>query len=291
VVDLGRVGIWSSELRRHADAAAIADAAAELEELGYSALWFPGGQGGPVMEAAEHLLEATRRVPVATGILNIWMHEPQDVAVEHARLEREYDGRFLLGLGIGHAPTVNAKQPGLYRKPYTKMRSYLDALDAAEPPVPRDERILAALKPRMLELARDRSIGAHPYFVPVEHTAVARERLGAGAVLAPEQAVVLETDPAKARERARSHVGRYLELPNYTGNLLELGFDESDIAGGGSDRLVDAIVAWGDEEAIAERVRAHHEAGADHVCIQVVGVAQGELPLGEWRALAHSVTR
>jgi probable F420-dependent oxidoreductase len=289
-MDLGRVGIWSSELRRHPDAAAIADAAAELEELGFSALWFPGGQGGAVMEAADHLLASTRRVPVATGILNIWMHEPQDVAVEHARLVREHDGRFLLGLGIGHAPSVNAKEPGLYRKPYSKMRAYLDALDAAQPPVPRDERILAALKPRMLELSRDRSIGAHPYFVPVEHTAIARERLGPDAVLAPEQAVVLETDPQRARERARSHMARYLELPNYTGNLLELGFDESDIAGGGSDRLVDAIVAWGDEAAIADRIRAHHAAGADHVCIQVVGVPQGELPLGEWRALAPVLT-
>jgi probable F420-dependent oxidoreductase len=226
---------------------------------------------------------------VATGILNIWMHEPQEVAVEHARLEREHGGRFLLGLGIGHAPAVNAKQPGLYRRPYSKMRSYLDELDAAQPPVPADERILAALKPRMLELSRERSIGAHPYFVPVEHTATAREHLGPDAVLAPEQAVVLETDPELARERARSHMGRYLELPNYTGNLLELGFDESDIAGGGSDRLVDAIVAWGDETAIADRVRAHHEAGADHVCLQVVGVPQGELPLGEWRALATAL--
>jgi probable F420-dependent oxidoreductase len=287
---LERVGVWSSELRRHPDPGAIADAAAELEQLGYSALWFPGGQGGPVMEAAEHLLASTRRVPVATGILNIWMHDPQEVAVEHARLVREHDGRFLLGLGIGHAPSVNAKQPGLYRKPYSKMRSYLDALDAASPPVPAGERILAALKPRMLELSRDRSLGAHPYFVPVEHTAVARERLGPGALLAPEQAVVLETDPTRARERARSHMGRYLELPNYTGNLLELGFDETDIAHGGSDRLVDAIVAWGDEAAIADRVRAHREAGADHVCIQVVGVPQGELPLGEWRALAPALT-
>jgi probable F420-dependent oxidoreductase len=227
---------------------------------------------------------------VAPGILNIWMHDPQDVAVEHARLVREHDDRFLLGLGIGHAPTVNAKEPGLYRKPYSKMRSYLDELDAATPPVPGDERILAALKPRMLELSRDRSIGAHPYFVPVAHTAAARETLGAGPVLAPEQAVVLETDPTRARERARRHMERYLRLPNYTGNLLRFGFDEDDIAGTGSDRLVDAIVAWGDETAIAERVRAHHDAGADHVCIQVVGVPEGELPLDEWRALAPALT-
>jgi probable F420-dependent oxidoreductase len=290
-MDLGSIGIWSSELRRHPDAGEIAEAAAELEELGYSALWFPGGQGGPVMEAADHLLTSTKRVPVATGILNIWMHDPQAVAVDHARLVREHDGRFLLGLGIGHAASVNVKQPGLYRKPYSKLRSYLDALDAADPPVPTGERILAALRPKMLALSRERSLGAHPYFVPVEHTAVAREALGDGPLLAPEQAVVLETDPQRARDRARSHMERYLTLPNYTGNLLRLGFDESDIADGGSDRLVDAIVAWGDEAAIADRVRAHHEAGADHVCIQVVGVPQGELPLAEWRALALSLTR
>ena len=286
---LEREGIWSSELRRHPDAGAIAEAAAELEALGYSALWFPGGQGGEVMEAAEHLLKSTSRVPVAPGILNIWMHDPQEVATEHARLVQEHDGRFLLGLGIGHAPTVNAKQPGLYKKPYTKMRTYLDELDAATPPVPEDERILAALKPRMLELSRDRSIGAHPYFVPVEHTPVAREHLGPDAVLAPEQAVVLETDPARARERARSHMERYLTLPNYTGNLREFGFTDDDFADGGSDRLVDAIVAWGDEAAIAERVRAHQQGGADHVCIQVVGVPQGELPLHEWRTLAPAL--
>jgi probable F420-dependent oxidoreductase len=242
------------------------------------------------MEAAEHLLASTKHVPVAPGILNIWMHDPQEVATDHERLVREHDGRFLLGLGIGHAPSVNAKQPGLYRKPYTKMRSYLDELDAATPPVPADERILAALKPRMLELSRDRSIGAHPYFVPVEHTQVARDALGPDAVLAPEQAVVLETDPARARERARSHMRRYLELPNYTGNLREFGFGDEDFADGGSDRLVDAIVAWGDEEVIADRVRAHQANGADHVCIQVVGVSQGELPLAEWRALAPALT-
>jgi probable F420-dependent oxidoreductase len=226
---------------------------------------------------------------VATGILNIWMHEPADVAVDHARLTAAHPDRFLLGLGIGHAPAVNRKQPGLYRKPYTKMVGYLDALDAAEPPVPAGERMLAALRPRMLELSRDRSTGAHPYFVPVEHTTVARETLGPNAWLAPEQAVVLDSDPESARAKARTHMEHYLELPNYTGNLLRLGFDEADIADGGSDRLVDAIVAWGDEAAIAERINAHLERGADHVCIQVVGVEQDTLPLETWRALAPAL--
>jgi probable F420-dependent oxidoreductase len=157
------------------------------------------------------------------------------------------------------------------------MRSYLDELDASSPPVPPERRFLAALGPKMLELSRDRSAGAHPYFVPVEHTSYAREIIGPDALLAPEQAVLLETDPDRARVGARQHMERYLQLPNYANNLLRHGFSESDLSDGGSERLADAIVAWGDEAAIAERVRAHHEAGADHVCIQVVGVEPGTL--------------
>jgi probable F420-dependent oxidoreductase len=288
-MDLGRVGIWSGELRRHPDPGGIADAAAELEQLGYSTLWFPGGQGGDVFGAARRLLAATEAIPVATGILNVWMHDPADAAADTAAIEREYPDRFLLGVGIGHPERVNVDSPGRYRKPLTTMREYLDALDAAEEPVPPERRIVAALRRRMLELARDRSLGAHPYFVPVEHTRVAREVLGPDSVLAPEQAVVLETDPVRARERARSHTERYLELPNYTGNLELLGFTPDDFRDSGSDRLVDAVVAWGDEEAIAARVATHHEAGADHVCIQVVGVPAGELPRDEWRRLAAAL--
>jgi probable F420-dependent oxidoreductase len=169
------------------------------------------------------------------------------------------------------------------------MREYLDQLDAAEPPVPPDARFLAALGPKMLELARDRSSGAHPYFVPVGHTAYARAILGPDRLLAPEQAVLLETDAKRARELARLHVSRYLELPNYTNNLLRHGFAGADLADGGSDRLVDAIVAWGDEQDIAARVGAHLNAGADHVCIQVVGVQGGELPREQWRRLAPAL--
>jgi probable F420-dependent oxidoreductase len=291
MLDIGRTGIWSGELRRHPDHGELAEAAAELEQLGYSALWFPGGQGGDVFGAARRLLDATQHVPVATGILNVWMHDPVDVAADRAAVEAEYPGRFLLGIGIGHPERVNVDNPGRYRKPLTTMREYVDALDAADPPVPRDALMLAALRRRMLELARDRSAGAHPYFVPVEHTRVAREVLGAGSVLAPEQAVVLETDPERARARAREHTVRYLELPNYTGNLELLGFTPDDFRDGGSDRLVDAVVAWGDEDAIAARVAAHHEAGADHVCIQVVGVPSGQLPRDEWRRLAPALIR
>jgi len=285
-MDLGRIGIWSRELRYHPDPGVTAEAAAELEELGYTALWIPGGAGGDVLGASRHLLENTRSVPVAPGILNVWMHDAQEVAAEHARLTADFPERFLLGLGISHAPSVDREEPGRYRKPLTKMRSYLDELDAADPPVPPQERILAALRPKMLALSAERSLGAHPYFVPSDHTAVARETLGDGPVLAPEQAVVLESDPERARARARAHTERYLRLPNYTGNLERFGLEAADFEGAGSDRLVDAVVAWGDEAAIQARVQEHLDAGADHVCLQVVGVPEGELPREEWRRLA-----
>jgi probable F420-dependent oxidoreductase len=273
------VGIWSAELRRHADAGAIREAAAELEALGYAVLWFPGGSGGDVFGAAERLLSATERVPVATGILNVWRHTPQEAAEGHRRLRAAHRDRFLLGVGIGHARSVEE-----YRRPLTTMRNYLAELD-----VPREERVLAALGPKMLDLARDATLGTHPYFVPVEHTAAARERVGPGALVAPEQAVVLEADPRRAREIARGHLERYLQLPNYTNNLLRFGLTEDDLRDGGSDRLVDAIVGWGDEQAIRARVDEHRAAGADHVCIQVIHGRDGELPLPEWRALAPAL--
>src|SRR3954451_21492117 len=180
-------GILSWELRRQEDEGELRDAAAELEELGYSALWIPGGRGGPVFDAAGVLLRATSEVTVATGILNIWMHDPEEAAAERAQLDDAYAGRFLLGLGVSHAPAVER-----YDKPLTAMRDYLDSLDAAAPPVPKEERVLAALGPKMLELARDRSAGAHPYLVTTEHTRRAREILGPEALLAPELGVILE---------------------------------------------------------------------------------------------------
>jgi probable F420-dependent oxidoreductase len=285
--DLGRVGIWSGVLRR-GDPAEAADAAAELDELGYGALWIPGGAGGDVLGDSLRLLDATTRTVVATGILNVWMHEPADVAAGHAHLTSAHPGRFLLGLGVSHAPAVERTDQE-YRRPFTKMVEYLDALDAAVPAVPHDEQVLAALGPRMLELAAQRTAGAHPYFVPPEHTAVAREVLGAGPLLATEQMVVLERDPASARAVAREHASRYLVLPNYTNNLRKLGFGDDDFAAPGSDRLIDAIVAWGDAEAIVERVRAHHDAGADHVCVQVLVADPAAFPREEWRTLAPAL--
>jgi probable F420-dependent oxidoreductase len=289
-MELGRVGIWSGELRDQADTGLVSDAAAELEQLGYGAQFIPGRAGGDVLERSELLLQATDHVTVAPGILNVWMHEPAEVAGAYRRLDDEHPGRFWLGLGISHAPLVDRKEPGLYRKPLTKMRQYLDELDNATPQVPPEGRFLAALGPKMLELSRDRSSGAHPYFVPVKHTSYARGIVGPDRLLATEQAVLLETDPSRARELARTHVSRYLRLPNYTNNLLRHGFTEADIAGDGSDRLVDAIVAWGDEHAIAGRVKAHLDAGADHVCIQVVGLPDAQPPREHWRRLAPALT-
>jgi probable F420-dependent oxidoreductase len=285
-LDLTGTGIWSGELRRHADRAEAADAAAELEQLGYAALWFPGGDAHGAFNAAGELLRATTSATVATGILSIWLEEPERVAAERAQLHDAYDGRFLLGLGVSHAPAVGSDR---YKRPLEKMRSYLDSLDVAAPPVLPEERALAALGPKMLELARDRSLGAHPYLVTPEHTRVAREAVGPEKLLATEQAVVLETDPERARSLARGHLEIYLQLPNYANNWRRLGFGDDDFAQGGSDRLVDALVVWGDEDAIRARVEEHREAGADQVLIQAVSGSDG-LPREEWRRLAPALT-
>lgn len=290
-IDLGRVGIWSRELRYNPDRGARAAAAAELEELGYGALFIPDA-GGEVLAAAGHLLAATRRVPVVTGVLNIWMHAPADVAAGRADLVARFGPRFLLGLGNSHAPLVEGALREPYIRPYSKMAQYLDALDAAVPPVPAGQRMLAALGPRMLSLARARAAAAHPYLVPPEYTAAAREALGPAILLAPEQAAVVDPDPRRGRERARAFVADYLALPNYVRNLRRLGFTDDDLSGPPSDRLTDALVAHGDEEAIAARVRAHHDAGADHVCLYVIADAADDAPgpealqLGAWRRLA-----
>jgi probable F420-dependent oxidoreductase len=290
-VDLGRVGIWSRELRYNPDRGARASAAAELEELGYTAIFIPDA-GGDVLTEVEHLLDATQRIPLATGVLNIWMQDPADVAGRTASLLSRFGSRFLLGLGASHAALVESARRGPYTRPYSKMVGYLDALDAATTTVPAGSRMLAALGPRMLSLARARTSGAHPYLVPPEHTAMARDALGPGAVLAPEQAVVLAAHRRTGLERARSFVASYLQLPNYVRNLRRLGFGDSDLTGYGSDRLVDALVAYGDEAAIASRLQAHYDAGADHVCVHVVGPGDGNetLPLAAWRRLAPALT-
>jgi probable F420-dependent oxidoreductase len=291
-MDIGRVGIWTFSLELQ-PAARAQEAAAEIESLGYGALWIPEAMGREALTHAGLLLAGTRRLPVATGIANIWARDAMAMAGAEKTLDEAYPGRFLLGLGVSHAPLVQAMRGHTYEKPLSFMRSYLDAMDAAPflavPPSLPPERVIGALAPKMLALAAERTAGAHPYFVPPEHTARAREIMGAGALLAPEQALVLETDAEKARAIARAHMSIYLGLPNYLRNLHSLGFGDDDVRDGGSDRLVDAIVAWGDVDALRARVRAHHAAGADHVCVQVLPADPRALPLHEWRELAPAL--
>ena len=280
------VGIWSSQLR-YGDASESADAAAELEELGYEALWIPD-VGGNVFDAVAHLLASTRRVVIATGILNLWMHSASDVTASYASLSAEYGDRFLLGIGVSHAPLIDASEPGRYRRPLAATRAFLDALDAAEHAVPVEHRVLAALGPKMLELSAQRANGAHPYLVTPEHTAGAREILGQGPLLLPEQGVILCDSAAEARAIGTDWLRAYLALPNYANSLLRSGFTAADLESV-SDRLFDAIIAWGDEEAVLRRVKEHHDAGADHVCIQVLTADPQAFPREQWRRIAASL--
>jgi probable F420-dependent oxidoreductase len=281
-MDLGRLGIWWSGSWQLEDDPA-ADVAAELEALGYTALWSSGGFNPGLSTRFGRLLASTSTLAVASGIVSIWTTPPEDIARSVAELDARYPGRFLLGLGASHGAAV-----ANYSRPYSHMVSFLDGLDAAAAVAP-DRRVLAALGPRMLRLAAERAAGAHPYFVPVEHTARARQTLGVGPLLAPEVTVVLESDPARARAVARTFTTGYLTLPNYRNNLLSLGFHDSDVEGGGSDRLVDAVVCWGDLDAVAARVGAHYAAGADHVCVQVVSDGRESFPLAQYRALAPAL--
>ena len=290
-MDIGRVGIWTFALDLQ-PAATAQEAAAEIESLGYGAIWIPEAVGREPLTSAGLLLAGTRRIVLATGIASIWGRDPMAMAAGQKTLTEAYPERFLLGLGVSHAPMVGIRGH-VYDKPLSAMRRYLDAMDSAiyvaTPPTTPTRRVLAALAPKMLQLAAERSLGSHPYFVPPEHTATAREILGKGPWLCPEQAVVLETDPDTARQIGRTHMAMYLTLPNYANNLKRLGYTDDDLANGGSDRLVDAIVAWGDVDAIATRVRAHHDAGADHVCIQVLDERPSALPLPQWRTLAPAL--
>jgi probable F420-dependent oxidoreductase len=268
---IGRIGVWLGPIGL-APATEERAAIARIEQLGYGAAWF--GEGPSNREAMSHaglLLGATERLVVATGIANIWARDAAAAINGANTLNEAYDERFVLGLGVSHAPLVTSRGHE-YAKPLTAMQTYLEAIEkhayAAPAPQHPSPVVLAALRPRMLELAREKTAGAHPHFVPPSHTAKAREILGPRPLLAPEQVVVLEPEPSRAREIGRRHMASYLTLPNYVNNLRALGYDDVDFAGGGSDRLVDAIVAWGDEEAIAGRVREHLDAGADHVAIQ-----------------------
>jgi probable F420-dependent oxidoreductase len=288
-MELGRVGIWTHALDVLPSGHAR-EVVGEIDELGYGAVWLPEVAGRDPLVAASLYLGASSDLVVATGIANIYGRDALAMACGQKALTEAYPDRFLLGLGVSHQPAVEGLRGHTYGPPLTTMRTYLDAMDnapyfAAAPTVP-PRRVLAALGPKMLELASARADGAHPYFVPVEHTAFARERLGPDAWLAPEQMVVVETDPEKARGIARRAMQTYLTLPNYVNNLRRLGWSDDDIDGGGSDRLVDAIVVWGDETAIKARVDAHFDAGANHVCVQVLLEDFFGLPTAEWKILS-----
>ena len=274
-MNLGAIGVWTSY--RPFGIERAGEAAKLVEQLGYGAWWVGGS---PRVPDIRPILEATSTLTAATGILNVWANDPAETAAQDAALREAFPGRFVLGVGIGHPEATSD-----YRRPLTAMRGFLDGLDAAPAPPPAGERCLAALKPRMLELARERSAGAHTYFVPVEHTRSARDRLGPGKLLAPELACVVETDPDRARAVARGYAEHYLGLSNYTSNLLDLGYTEADIGDGGSDRLIDAVIPHGSAEEIAEVVRAHLDAGADHVCRQPLG--EEGVPRESWTALAR----
>lgn len=268
-VELGKFGIWA-----HSSGLGT-DVVTEVEKLGYGAIWIGGSPDGD-LQIVDQLLEVTDHIAIATGIVNMWKDDAATVAASYHRIEQRWPGRFLLGVGIGHPEATQE-----YIKPYDKIVSYLDELDAAGVPV--EGRALAALGPKVLKLAAERTAGAHPYLTTPEHTREARAVMGPGALLAPEQKVVLDTDVTRARAVAREKVANpYLRLSNYVSNLKRLGWSEGDVAGDGSDELIDALVAQGDAEAAARGVVAHLDAGADHVCVQVIG---GD-PLDGYRKLA-----
>jgi probable F420-dependent oxidoreductase len=279
-MDLGRIGIWWSGWQ----ADGFAEAAVEMEAAGYGAIWMSGGFQPGLSPRFEQLLAATSKIKVASGIINTWFTPAAELATGVSELESTYPGRFLLGLGVSHAPLIDSGGQK-YERPLEQMVGFLEELDHSDPSVPADRRVLAALGRRMLGVAAERSLGAHPYFVPVEHTAFAREMLGAGPLLAPEVAIVLEPEAAAARESARAYMSLYLSLPNYVNNLRRLGYSEDDVAGGGSDRIVDAVVPWGSPAIVADRIRAHLDAGADHVCVQIVG-AGTTFPVAKYKELA-----
>ena len=288
---LKRIGIWTGAFEQQ-PAGKVKAAVAELEQLGYGAVWFSEGFGRESLTQAGLLLSASSHIVVSTGITNIYGRDPVTAAAAQKALSEAYPERFVLGLGVSHIPLVEQLRGTTYEKPVAKMSSYLDAMDKApygSVAPAKTYRVLAALGPKMLELAARRSDGAHTYNVTPEHTKSARQILGKDPLLCVEQAAVLESDPVKARKIARAFLALYLTLPNYTNNFLRFGFTQEDCKGEGSDRLIDAIVAWGDVDAIRSRIHAHLAAGADHVCIQVLSADPKSLPMREWQELAKSL--
>ncbi len=292
-VDIGRVGVWQGMLDRHSTPV-VKDTVSEIEAMGWPCLWRPEALGRDPFVSAAILLGASTALKVATGIAQITARHPMTAVAGQKTLAEAFDNRFVLGLGVSHQPFVEGIHGLDYKKPYSQMVDYLDkmkqapfmALEHSDAP----PTIIAALGPKMLKLAAEKADGAHPYFVPPEHTAYAREIMGPDALLAPEQKVVLESDPSKARELARSGMQFYMDLPNYMNNLRRHGFSDEDLEQC-SDKLVDGVVAWGTLDDILARIKQHHDAGADHVAIQVItgeGFG-GRLPIDEWRQLAEAL--
>ncbi len=279
-MEIGGLGVWFfTEGLPAPDAARFAE---RVEELGYRALWIPEAVGREPFAHAGFLLARTSRLVIATGIASIYARDANTSAQGQRTLAEQSEGRFLLGLGVSHVPLVTGVRGHSYGKPVATMRAYLERMASAPyvGPQPAEDppTVIAALGPKMLELARERTQGAHPYLVPPEHTRRAREILGPGVWLCTEQKVLLEREASKARELSRNALRPYLGLANYRNNLLRLGFAEADLDDGGSDRLVDALVAWGDEKQIEARIREHLDAGADHVCIQPIHPGGLRLP-------------
>lgn len=289
-MNLGRIGLWAADFDLQPMAKAQ-EAIAQVEEMGYGAVWVPEAVIREPFASTALLLSATKKMVLATGIASLHARTAQTMQAGWKTLTEAFPDRFLLGIGVSHAPMVQGVHKGNYDKPYSTMVEYLDAMDNgiffAAAPTTAPQRVLAALGPKMLKLAAERGAGAHPYFTPVEHTAFARETMGANALLAPELAVVLETDATKAREIARKYMTTYTRLPNYTNNLKRFGFTEEEITHQ-EDRLVDAIVAWGSIDNVTAAVKKHLDAGADHVCIQVLTDKPGTLPMREWQELADA---
>jgi probable F420-dependent oxidoreductase len=291
-VDIGKVGIWTFAFDQLPNVQAQ-QLAVDVEAMGYGAIWIPEAVGKDPLVHAGLLLSATSRVVLATGIASIYARDAMAMKQAQMTLTEAFPDRFLLGLGVSHAPMVEGMRGHTYGKPVTAMREYLDRMDTAlfmgAAPSTEPQTVIGALGPNMLKLAAERTQGVHPYNVTPEHTAQARAIVGPGKLVATELAVAVTDDPATARAAGRAHLAIYLGLPNYVNNLRRLGFGDEDFADGGSDRLVDGLVAWGTSAQIAARVREYHDAGADHVCLQVLVDRGGPAPVGQWRELAGAV--
>jgi probable F420-dependent oxidoreductase len=290
MIDIGRVGIWQGVLDGY-PTGQVKEVVAELDEAGWPTVWIPETISRDPFVSAAIMLEATDEMKIATGIASIWARDALTTANATLTLNEAYDGRFLLGLGVSHHTLTEWVRKHEYAKPLTKMREYLERMDASKfggvRPAEEPSRVLAALGPKMLALSAELADGAHPYFVPVDHTVIAREAIGPDKLLAVEQMVVLENDPGTAREIARKHMRIYLDLPNYANNLIRMGYSEQDVVDA-SDNVVDAIVAWGSLDDVLARVRAHHDAGADHVCVQVLQDDRS-IPLEAWRTIGEAL--